>query len=454
MAYKKAVRRKRQRPNTRNKIKRKSKTRKKRALKKKRVRKRELNKRKVPRKKTNKNKPRINNQKISRRKPVKKKSTNIARNSSKKKSQSCNTLVRKRAPKRRSLTGHTKASGKCFRRGKLVEWKSDKKKIVGGSKVRKSTNNNSCVRAIMNTENIERSGPTEQIISTSSVKRNTPKRNCKRKNFCKRNGQRSTPDLSSKKAMQSIRSILRSKQSFKKRILSGSNFERSTPSRIPNNENASHQQTVSRIGSREKLFEKYQSIERLHHVQSHMPSEKLQPNEPLSQQLMRNDILFEHNPKNENLSEEVHTNKPATSNIPNWLQAELNESTSVEPISSAITTIGAPTHPQNHYYEIQEVYYERDGESQLIHLRDIGMFDNFEAARERFIQNYFKKIRNGCKPVRSNDFSYPWLYEAIESSRNSIYGYWLRVSDPEFGGIHETFLRKKQWCSSSHVKGM
>eukprot|EP00495_Collosphaeridae_sp_1-RS-2012_P009239 TRINITY_DN9319_c0_g1_i1.p1 TRINITY_DN9319_c0_g1~~TRINITY_DN9319_c0_g1_i1.p1 ORF type:complete len:136 (+),score=4.74 TRINITY_DN9319_c0_g1_i1:42-449(+) len=124
-------------------------------------------------------------------------------------------------------------------------------------------------------------------------------------------------------------------------------------------------------GPREEQYEKYRRTEPLCQLQPDMPSsEKLQSNKPLLQPLIRNDMLFERLPISESKSEEILTNKPVASNIPNWLHEELNESTSLEPISCSIR---APL-PQNYYYEIQEVCYEREGELQLIHLRDIGLF--------------------------------------------------------------------------------
>jgi len=434
MAFKKAIRRKRQKPSTRNKRKRKTITRKKRALKKKT--------RKVPKKKQKKNQPRIKARKLSRKKTVRKKS-NITRKSSKR-IQSRNTLVRKKIIKRRSPTGHTK---------KLVRRKSSKEQIVNRTTARKCTQSKSCMSQIIRIENIERSRPAisciDHINSTSKVNGSIPRNNYKKKNS-RTTMHKSIPESSCKNAILRIRNMLRSKQSFKNNIRSTSNFQRCKPRRIQQSENAFYQPTVNNRGPREEQYEKYRRIEPLCQLQPDRPSsDKLQSNKQLLQPLMRNDMLVERLPISESKSEEILTNKPAASNIPNWLQEELNESTSLEPISCSIR---APL-PQNHYYEIQEVCYECEGELQLIHLRDIGLFDNFEAARERFIQNYFKKIKNGCKPVRSSDVSYPMLYEAIEASRNSIYGYWLRVSEPESGGIHEMFLRKKQWCNSSHAKG-
>merc|ERR1712061_168094 len=278
----------------------------------------------------------------------------------------------------------------------------------------------------MGIKNIAQSRPgiscIKHINSTSNVNGSIHNNNYKKKNS-RITVHKSIPESSCKNAIQRVRHMLRSKQSLKNGIRNR--------------------------GPREEQSEKYWRIEPLYHLQPDMPLlEKLPSNKPLCQPLMRNDKLFERHLVSENQSEEIHR-KPAASNIPNWLQEELNESTSLEPIGCSIRS----SLPVNHYYEIQEVCYEHEGELQLIHLRDIGLFDNFEAARESFIQTYFQKIRNGCKPGRSGDVSYPWLYEAIEASRNSIYGYWLRVSDPEFGGIHEMFLRKKQWCSSSLSKG-
>jgi len=435
MAFKKAIRRKRRKPSTRNKRKRKTIKRKKRALKKKM--------RKVPKKKQKKNKPRIRARKNSRKKTDSKKS-DIARRFSKR-IQNRNTLVRKKIIERRSPTGHTK---------KLVRRKSDKEQIVSRNTARKWTQSESCMSKMISIKNIERSKPSisciKHINSTSNVNGSIPKNNYKKKKNCRTTVHQSIPESSCKNAIQRIRQMLRSKQSLKNGIRGTNNFKRCKPRRVLKNENAFYQQTVNNRGPREEQYEKYRRIEPLCHRPPDMPSlEKLPLNKPLFQPLMRNDMLVERHPVSENKSEEIHTNKPAASNIPNWLQEELNESTSLEPIGCSIRS----SLPQNHYYEIQEVCYEHEGELQLINLRDIGLFDNFEAARESFIQNYFNKIRSGFKPVRSSDVSYPWLYEAIEASRNSIYGYWLRVSEPESGGIHEMFLRKKQWCSSSQAKG-
>lgn len=89
-----------------------------------------------------------------------------------------------------------------------------------------------------------------------------------------------------------------------------------------------------------------------------------------------------------------------------------------------------------------------DGETQPIHLSDVGLFKNFEVARECFIENYLKKIENGCKPVRSNKLCSARLRDAIDESKNSMFGYWLRVRDHE-DGCYETFLRKKRWLPCS-----
>jgi len=396
----------------------------------------------VPKKKQKKNKPRIRARKNSMKKTLSKKS-DIARRFSKR-IQSRNTLLRKKIIERRSPTGHTK---------KLVRRKSDKEQIVSRNTERKLTQSESCMSKIVSIKNIEQSRPVisciKHINSTSNVNGSIPNNNYKKKKNSRITVHKSIPESSCKNAIQRIRHMLKSKQSLKNGIRGTNNFKRCKQRRVLKNENAFYQQTVNKRGPRDEQYEKYQRIEPLCHLQPDMPSlEKLPSNKPLFQPLMRNDKLFERHPVSENKSEDIHR-KPAASNIPNWLQEELNESTSLEPIGCSIRS---PL-PQNHYYEVQEVCCEHEGELQLIHLRDIGLFDNFEAARESFIQNYFKKIRNGCKPGRSGDVSYPWLYEAIEASRNSIYGYWLRVSDPESGGIHEMFLRKKQWCSSSHGKG-
>jgi len=99
------------------------------------------------------------------------------------------------------------------------------------------------------------------------------------------------------------------------------------------------------------------------------------------------------------------------------------------------------SHSQRHYYAIQEVNCRMHEENLLIQLRDKEVFDNFEEARDCFIQNYFEKIKNGCEPART--FSYPSLCNAIEASKNSIYGFWVRIIEPK-NGYCEIFLRRKQ----------
>jgi len=113
----------------------------------------------------------------------------------------------------------------------------------------------------------------------------------------------------------------------------------------------------------------------------------------------------------------------------------------VKQLDSQISPICSSSHSQRHYYAIQEVNCRMHEENLLIQLRDKEVFDNFEEARDCFIQNYFEKIKNGCKPART--FSYPSLCNAIEASKNSIYGFWVRVIEPK-NGYCEIFLRRKQ----------
>lgn len=409
MAYKRAdVRRKRSRPNSTQKRKRKT-NKKKIVSKRKRTRKRDSTKREISRKETSKNKRHIQKRKISKRKPVRIKSCKIERKSSQRKLQRRTTSVRNRIVKRKSSRSRSKkkVSVRYSRKRKLVHKKCHQNKHVNRNKGVVCTQSKSRKKKIMNKKFVEK---------------------------CR------------KKAIQSVSNVTRRTQvkSFKKQILSTRKFEESRPHRSPKNEKGSFQQSGSNIRPREELFEQNQRNLPVSHFQSNIPSsEQLQSNEQLFKQVKTNDCLFKHLRTSEPLSDV----EPVASNIPEWLQTELNQSTSLEPMSPSLTLPRASRNAQIHYYEIQEVYYEHDGELQLLHLNDIGLFDNFEAARDSFIQNYLEKIKNGCQPERKNEVSYQWLYNAIEASRNSIYGYWLRVNDPKSGGFHETFLRKKRWSN-------
>jgi len=412
MAYKRVVCSKSMRPNSTKKRKRKTNT-KERVSKRKSTRKRASIKRKIARKPklTSKNKRHIKRKVISWRKPVGIKSSKKKRKSSKKKNQRRTASVRKRIVKRKSPTSHAKkkVSIRESRRRKLEHKKSHKKQHVSVNMKSTSTQSNSSKTKSMNKKFVQKSH---------------------------------------KKTIQSISNIIRRTQveSLKKKILSTRKFKRSKSRRIPHNEKASFQQNDSNRRPREELFEKNKRNFPLSQFQSNtISSGQLQSNKPLFKQLKTDQCGFEHLPRNE--PNEHYKLRPVASNIPKWLQTELNESTSVEPMSPALTPTPPPKNAQSHYWEIQEVYYERDGESQLVYLNDIGLFYNFKAARDRFIQNYLEKIRKGCRSARRNEASYQWLYNAIEASRNSIYGYWLRFNDPKSGGFHETFLRKKQWPS-------
>jgi len=122
----------------------------------------------------------------------------------------------------------------------------------------------------------------------------------------------------------------------------------------------------------------------------------------------------------------------------------VNGYTGAESLGTVVTHLCLSKLSRNHYYEIQEVYCNLQNGSNVITLTDVGLFDNFGTAREFFIQYVFDKIEDGCTPARSDKFSCSWLRDSINSSSNSLFGYWFRLKDSE-NGLCEISLRKKKW---------